>query len=654
MKPQSLVLPVLVATVLAVDSAPTTAQTFESQRSIPMMPVMPVMNVASVAAGTIEGQITNDRGAPLQGVVISVLGSTTYFAVTDSSGRFVMRSIAPGAYFVRAHRTGYVPSTKMVVDVRSNGRSLYSATLHKSGSEVGTSGQAPPAAVLLAGVGAAAVPEVVTAQSDDASDSGAAKVGDDDHSESGWRLRHLKRSVLKDSTTTVVEAARVEGDRDGGFPGGTVFGKAFESSARFASNLFADFPFSAEVNLLTSSTFDTPLELFSGDGMPTGVAHFLLNGSAGRHAEWSMHGAMTHGDVVSWFVAGSYRTRTPDVHAYDLGLSYSTQRYDGGNPIALAAVGDVSRNAGAVYGYDHWTVSPRVWVDYGARYARYGYLVGPGLFSPRVGVTVQAANRLRVRSLASVRMVAPGAEEFLPAVATGLWVPPERTFAPLSSEPFTAERALHYEVGVERDLGEAYVIALRTFRQEVQHQLVALFGVRMPGRPDTDLGHYFVANGGDFGAHGWGVTFSHAMSQRLRGSVDYSLTTASWGAGASGRGIEASAPSAIRRDTERLHDLTTSLQTEIPQTSTRVVVLYRINSGFTNASVETPQPKLDGRFDVQVNQSLPFLRSSTAQWEVLVAVRNLFREALAEASVYDELLVVRPPKRILGGVMVKF
>jgi hypothetical protein len=649
MKTPRVVLPALVASVLAVDPARTTAQTFESQRSVP------VLRVASVASGIIEGQITNDRGDALQGVVISVLGSTTYFAVTDSLGQFVMRSIPPGAYFVRAQRTGYAPSTRMVIDVRSNARALYSVTLHTSGSEVGTSGQARPADVLLAGVGAADVPEVVTAPPDDAKDPSASKVEDDDHSERAWRLRHLKRSVLKDSATAVVDAARAEGEGDGRFPGGTVFGRAFESSARFASNLFADFPFSAEVNLLTSSTFDTPLELFSGDGLPTGAAHFLLNGSAGRHAEWSMHGAMTHGDVVSWFVAGAYRNRTPTAHAYDLGLSYSAQRYDGGNPIALAAVGDVSRNAGAVYGYDHWMVSPRVWVDYGARYARYGYLVGPGLFSPRVGVTVQAADRLRVRSLASIRMVAPGAEEFLPAVAPGLWVPPERTFAPLTSEQrFTAERALHYEVGVERDFGEAYVLALRTFRQQVQNQLVALFGVRMPGRPATDLGHYFVANGGDFGAHGWGLTFSHAMSQRLRGSVDYSLTTANWAAGASGGGIETSAPSAIRRDTERLHDLTTSLQTEIPQTSTRVVVLYRINSGFTHASIETPQPKLDGRFDVQVNQSLPFLRSGTAQWEVLVAVRSLFRQALAETSVYDELLVVRPPKRILGGVMVRF
>ena len=42
------------------------------------------------------------------------------------------------------------------------------------------------------------------------------------------------------------------------------------------------------------------------------------------------------------------------------------------------------------------------------------------------------------------------------------------------------------------------------------------------------------------------------------------------------------------------------------------------------------------------------------RWEVLVGVRNLFRDQTDPASVYDELLVIRPPKRVIGGVLVKF
>jgi hypothetical protein len=39
---------------------------------------------------------------------------------------------------------------------------------------------------------------------------------------------------------------------------------------------------------------------------------------------------------------------------------------------------------------------------------------------------------------------------------------------------------------------------------------------------------------------------------------------------------------------------------------------------------------------------------------MLVAVRNFFRETAPDQSVYDELLVVRPPKRVVGGLTLRF
>ena len=57
---------------------------------------------------------------------------------------------------------------------------------------------------------------------------------------------------------------------------------------------------------------------------------------------------------------------------------------------------------------------------------------------------------------------------------------------------------------------------------------------------------------------------------------------------------------------------------------------------------------------MQVRQSLPFMNFSNARWEMLLAVRNFFRESAADQSVYDELLVVRPPKRVVGGVTLHF
>ena len=77
-------------------------------------------------------------------------------------------------------------------------------------------------------------------------------------------------------------------------------------------------------------------------------------------------------------------------------------------------------------------------------------------------------------------------------------------------------------------------------------------------------------------------------------------------------------PSALRNDFERIHDFTTSLETELPQSATRVYVLYKLNSAYIRADGSESRPGLDGRWDVQVSQGLPFMNFMSAEWEMLV------------------------------------
>jgi hypothetical protein len=42
-----------------------------------------------------------------------------------------------------------------------------------------------------------------------------------------------------------------------------------------------------------------------------------------------------------------------------------------------------------------------------------------------------------------------------------------------------------------------------------------------------------------------------------------------------------------------------------------------------------------------------------ADWELLVAVRNMFYEA-SQAGFLDELAVQDPPTRVVGGISVRF
>ena len=58
---------------------------------------------------------------------------------------------------------------------------------------------------------------------------------------------------------------------------------------------------------------------------------------------------------------------------------------------------------------------------------------------------------------------------------------------------------------------------------------------------------------------------------------------------------------------------------------------------------------------MQVYQGLPFLNGDTTQVELVFGVRNLLHNGLdSVSSIYDELLVVRPPTRVVGGVTVQF
>jgi hypothetical protein len=581
----------------------------------------------------------DDHSQPLAGVVVSALGGTSAFAVSDSNGRFVLRDLSAGPYLVRAHLQGYAPARGRIVQVTMSPRDISIALTKVAGSS-------DQPQVLQAGL-AAPVDEGEQATSDD-NDT-------EDHSELAWRLRHLRRSVLKD-----VNGAVLPPDSDTSFMEGSLaaLAKAVGSPVRFASDFITDLPLNGQINLLTSTSFDRPQSLFSlQNGIPNSVAFVSLTAPT-TTGNWDVRGGTTQGDLSSWIVAGSYSWQpTGSSHSYRAGMSYAMQRYFGGNADALAAMADGRRNAGEMYAFDRWALTSRLDLSYGARYARYDYLAHETLFSPKVSVTVTPLSQesLRVRGTISRREIAPGAEEFL-LPSTGMWSPPGRTFSPASARlGFHPEQIDHVEIAAEQPIANDVVLGVRAFRQQVNDQLVTLFGVSLPDTAGTNIGHYYVGTAGDVDAHGWGVSVSRAVTNGIHASVDYTQANAQWLRPSAGTAsVALVSPSVIRRQFERLRDLTTSVESEVPGVDTRVFVIYKINSGFTRPDAVTLRPQLGSRFDVEVSQALPFLNFSSAQWEMVVAVRNLFHEDLLDASVYDELQVVRPPKHVVGGVTVRF
>src|SRR5213079_1502191 len=104
-----------------------------------------------------------------------------------------------------------------------------------------------------------------------------------------WRLRHARRTILKDATVPEDVVASDAAPRDGnGSDGGGIFGRVTNSSARMASNFFAATPFSGQVNLLTTGSFDTPQQLFTSDNFSRSTAYLALGAPVGDTADWTM------------------------------------------------------------------------------------------------------------------------------------------------------------------------------------------------------------------------------------------------------------------------------------------------------------------------------------------------------------------------------
>jgi hypothetical protein len=622
----------------------------------------PVAGLVSYAPGAVHGIVLDDTGAPVEGAMVSALGARSAFTVSDRDGRFEFPGLAPGSYVLRVHRAGFAASRPALVEVRAGERTESSIALTRAAAapavQPAETSSEPP--VIAAEVG---LPSIIPESAAGGLAGRPTEVPAADRQipdttdETAWRLRHARRGILRGATVPrdfamPDEAPDPEAPRAAAWIGNAA------APARLSANFFSDALISGQVHLLTTGSFDSPEDLFGPAGMARGIAHVRVGAAEGSSTDWTVRGALTEADITAWILAASYSARAAERHRYDVGMSYSTQRYDGGNPLALRDVADGSRNVGTVYGFDTLDLTPALTVSYGGRYARYDYLEHKGLFSPRLEVAMKTADGLQLGAVLSSRAHAPGAEEFLPPDDAGLWLPPQRTFSSIEQgRPFEAERTMHAAVEVSRDFDDSS-IAFRVFRQQVDDQLVTVFGADLPEQPSAKVGHYVVGNAGDVTTLGWLMAVRTTLADRVQGSVAYSLANAHIAPAADLEYVLLLAPSAVRPPAERIHDLTTVIQADVPETSTRLVMLYRISNAFARPAAGPmdgdDRPGFDGRFDVQVRQSLPFLNFTSARWEMLVAVRNFFRERAADESLYDELLVVRPPKRLVGGVTVNF
>ena len=238
----------------------------------------------------------------------------------------------------------------------------------------------------------------------------------------------------------------------------------------------------------------------------------------------------------------------------------------------------------------------------------------------------------------ATRTLAPGGDLLtLSSLASG----PAVTYASMDRD-LRAERTRRLEMAVAQEFGVTTLRA-HAFYETVRDQLVNAFEENGVASPTVH-----ILNAGDLQARGMGVTLGRRFGDHVNGQVTYTYGHAWRDGPLAATEMSDSIPLVAFREGD-FHDLVARVETVIDETDTRVVALYRLNQlgGLEEASNAR-------RFDVQLSQGLPFLGALTrADWNVLFSIRNLYYEA-GEGAILDEHAVSNPPKRVSGGIAVRF
>ena len=600
---------------------------------------------ARVSAGSCVASCGTTPAGTIADASVVAMGATLLPVITrsDTAGQFTL-SLAPGEYILRAARDGYVSTYREAVRIQN--RTEIERTIVLLRRDPATRGKV----VLAASTGLPAAETVNPSENDP--DLVNPEPPEDGYSEGIWRLRHLMPTALRDvANASLPSAAGADSFR----PRPSFVDWVMGESARAAASFFTNTNFTGQVNFLTTSTFAGAGSWLPAE-LPHGIAYISVGAPVGSAGDWTVRGAMSASALASWVVLGEYTARDDQPHAFRAGVSYSSQPTAAPAKPFSAGLSEPVRSVGGIYAFDRWHVQPALELDYGLRLDRYDYVSDAEFASPQLGVRLRVLPGTQVTVAGADHALAPGANEFLPPTsASGPWLPPERTFTPLlPGESFRAERVRDIEFGVEQRLtksgasGDAPVLAVQRFHQHAQDQIATIFGLDRKG----GVGSYYVATPGSVTAAGWRVRLTGPLMPFVAGSVQYTTSDAGWIADFEGGQIEALEASVVRPDRERLHDVMTSINTSIPETSTKIGVAYRVSAAAGAAGL--PLPARAGRFNVEVRQGLPLRLTRTSRTDLVVIVRNLFRDPGDPGSLYDEALTVAPPLRIMGGVQVRF
>ena len=423
-----------------------------------------------------------------------------------------------------------------------------------------------------------------------------------------WLIRHKRRSALEDRADGPAPA-------DGDSP-----------PTGLLASLLPDMAGTLQV-------VATPGDDVASETQASSWSVVKLNGRIADSGHWSIGGLVAERESATWRMAGEFVFEPGGGHEVEVATGYGTRAL---RPFAVGASSALDRGVGAVSFQDRWQATDRLTTTIGGRYSYAGFLEHSNHLDRMFGVEFRRDARTRIRGAARSHTLVPGGDVLTVATISSS---PAAAFAVLD-DGLRPERVLRYELAVDQEYGE-YTVEAHTFYETIHDQLVNSFSAS-----GTLLPHALnVSNGGWVGTRGMGLRIARRFGDVVQGSMTYTY-------GHSWRPEAVAADPMLAFRQADFHDVAARVETMIEGTDTRVIAFCRVNR--LASSEFRPGGVINTRFDVQVSQGLPFLGAITrADWDVLVAVRNLFYEA-SEGGILDEMAVAHPPKRVLGGISVRF
>ena len=545
--------------------------------------------------GGLVGWVESTRGAPVGGAFVSIFGKGirggSFVTLADSQGQFMLPSLPAGSYTLRAVSGGHQPSAAQQVTVLPNRDALFTLSLRPVGEK--------PSA-------------------DEAEEKADEELSEGQR-EWRWLVRHKRRSVLESDDPGVE----------------TEEGRPLALAASSAHGMPDLGPLAGSMELAATSG-SRSLADPGGLGLPGGLGSLRLEGRLTDGVQWSLGGLVAESEGRTWRVGAEFVLEPGGGHQVEAGAGYGAG--DTGAEIAGAMLREPGRSMGAAFVRDRWRLGDRLTAVTGARYTYVGFLPDSHHADAVLQIEFRGDKRTLLRGSITTRTLAPGGDLLtLSTVAAS----PAITWARLE-DGLQAARSRRLDVGVERSLG-ATVLSAQVFDEATQDVLLTTFDDSTP----------LVRNAGRLGARGFGVTLGRSFGRAVNGSVTYTFGHSRRLAGSP---VLASLPVTAYEEAE-FHDLVARLETVIDWSDTRLAAFCRLNSlsdGRTRGAVGPARASTATRFDLQLTQGLPFLEPLTrADWELLVAVRNMFYEA-SQVGFLDELAVQDPPTRVVGGIAVRF